>query len=156
MAQPESQSARQGDTVLGKPNIVFILLDNVGWGDFGVYGGLTPTPRIDELARQGIRFNNYNVESQCTPTRAAILSGRYSVRSGTYTVPFPGQGKMGLASWEYTIPKLLSDSDYTTAMFGKWHLGNTPGRMPNEQGFHEWWGHSQLLRRGGLLQAFAV
>lgn len=142
--------------MLGKPNIVFILLDNVGWGDFGVYGGLTPTPRVGELARQGIRFNNYNVESQCTPTRAAILPRHYSVRSGTYTVPFPGQGKMGLASWEYTIPKLLSDSDYTTAMFGKCRLSNTPGRMPNEQGFHEWWGHSQLLRRGGLLQAFAV
>ena len=88
MAQPESQSAHRGDAAVGKPNIIFILLDNVGWGDFGVYGGLTPTPRIDDFARQGIRLNNYNVESQCTPTRAAILSGRYSVRSGTYRVPF--------------------------------------------------------------------
>lgn len=140
MAQPESQSAHRGDAAVGKPNIVFILLDNVGWGDFGVYGGLTPTPRIDDFARQGIRLNNYNVESQCTPTRAAILSGRYSARSGTYRVPFPGQGQMGLAPWEFTIPKLLSDSGYATALFGKWHVGNTPGRMPNEQGFDEWWG----------------
>ena len=54
-----------------KPNVVFILADNVGWGDFGVYGGLTATPRIDSLANAGIRFNNYNVEGQCTPTRSA-------------------------------------------------------------------------------------
>ncbi len=59
-----------------RPNIVFILCDNVGWGDFAVYGGNTPTPRIDKLAGEGIRFNNYTVEAQCTPTRTAILTGR--------------------------------------------------------------------------------
>jgi arylsulfatase A-like enzyme len=59
-----------------RPNIVFILCDNVGWGDFAVYDGSTPTPRIDELAGEGIRFNNYTVEAQCTPTRTAILTGR--------------------------------------------------------------------------------
>jgi len=73
-----------------KPHIVFILVDNVGWGNFGVYGGTIPTPRIDQLANEGIRFNNYNVEPQCTPTRSAIHTGRYSVRSGTFTVPLPG------------------------------------------------------------------
>jgi arylsulfatase len=124
----------------GKPNIVFILADNTGWGDFGVYGGQTPTPRIDALAKQGVRFTNYNVESQCTPTRAAILSGRYPIRSGTYTVPWPGQGQMGLAPWEYTIAELLSDAGYATALYGKWHVGNTPGRTPSDQGFDEWWG----------------
>src|SRR5476649_125377 len=86
-----------------RPNIVFILVDNVGWGTFGVYGGTIPTPSIDQLANEGIRFNNYNVEAQCTPTRSAIHTGRSSVRSGTYTVPFPGQGETGLAPWEYTI-----------------------------------------------------
>jgi arylsulfatase len=79
-----------------KPNIVFILVDNVGWGDFGVYGGTTPPPRIDKMAHEGIRFLNYNVEAQCTPSRSAIMTGRMSVRSGTYTVPFPGQGASGL------------------------------------------------------------
>ena len=123
-----------------KPNIVFILVDNVGWGAFGVYGGTTATPRIDKLASEGVRFNNYNVEAQCTPTRSAILTGRYSVRSGTYTVPLPGQGLAGMAPWEYTIAKLLSDSGYATALYGKWHLGNTQGRLPNDQGFDEWWG----------------
>ena len=80
-----------------KPNIVFILADNIGWGDFGCYGGGTPTPRIDQLASDGIRFNNYNVEAQCTPTRSGIMTGRQSVRSGTYTVPLPGTGEAGLS-----------------------------------------------------------
>ena len=99
-----------------KPNIVFILVDNVGWGDFGVYGGTTPTPRIDALAAQGIRFMNYNVEAQCTPTRGAIMTGRMPIRSGTFTVPWPGQGNYGLAPWEYTIAELLSDTGYATAL----------------------------------------
>src|SRR5271170_5089020 len=79
-----------------KPNIVFILLDNIGWGTFGVYGGTIPTPRIDKFASEGIRFNNYNVEAQCTPTRSAIITGRHPVRSGTFKVPFPGQGQSGI------------------------------------------------------------
>jgi len=97
-----------------QPNIVFLLCDNVGWGDFSCYGGSTPTPRIDKLAGEGIRFNNYTVESQCTPSRSAILTGRQSVRSGTYTVPLPGTGPSGLAPWEYTIAELLSDAVYIT------------------------------------------
>ena len=86
-----------------QPNIVFVLCDNVGWGDFACYGGNIPTPRIDKLAGEGIRFNNYTVESQCTPTRSAILTGRQSVRSGTYRVVMPGEGSTGLVPWEYTI-----------------------------------------------------
>jgi arylsulfatase A-like enzyme len=130
-----TQSARQN-----KPNIVFVLLDNVGWGTFGVYGGTIPTPRIDKLASEGIRFNNYNVEAQCTPSRSAILTGRHPVRSGTIRVPLPGEGKAGLAPWEYTIAELLSDAGYATALYGKWHVGDTQGRLPNDQGFDEWWG----------------
>ncbi len=84
-----------------KPNIVFILVDNTGWGDFGVYGGTTSTPRIDKLASEGIRFNNYNVEVQCTPTRSAIMTGRHPVRSGTFSVLPPPNGKSGMTPWEY-------------------------------------------------------
>jgi arylsulfatase len=124
-----------------RPNIVFVLCDNVGWGDFSCYGGLTPTPRIDALAGEGIRFNNYNVESQCTPTRSALLTGRQSVRSGTFKVPYPGQGKDGLCPWEYTIAELLSDAGYATSLYGKWHLGQSDDRLPTEQGFDEWWGY---------------
>jgi arylsulfatase len=123
-----------------RPNIVFILLDNVGWGDFGVYGGMTPTPRVDKFANEGIRFNSYYVEAQCTPSRSAIMTGRMSVRSGTYRVPYPGEGASGLAPWEYTLPKLLSNAGYATALYGKWHLGDTPGRLPSDMGFDEWWG----------------
>ncbi|HTT39802.1 MAG TPA: arylsulfatase [Burkholderiales bacterium] len=123
-----------------KPNIVFILVDNVGWGDFGVYGGTTATPRIDKLANEGIRFNNYNVEIQCTQSRSAIMTGRHPIRSGTWSVVPPAGGKFGLTPWEYTIAKLLSDAGYATALYGKWHLGNTQGRLPNDQGFDEWWG----------------
>jgi hypothetical protein len=123
------------------PNIVFVLCDNVGWGDFACYGGNTPTPRIDQLASEGIRFNNYTVEAQCTPSRSAILTGRQSVRSGTYKVPLPGEGKGGLVPWEYTIANLLSDAGYATSLWGKWHLGDTDGRLPTDQGFDEWWGY---------------
>jgi len=132
-----------------KPNIVFILVDNVGWGDFSVYGGSTPTPRIDKLASEGIRFTNYTVESQCTPTRSAIMTGRQSVRSGTFTVPIPGQGKSGMTPWEYTIAELLSDSGYATSLWGKWHLGEDEGRLPNDQGFDEWWGYKNTADEAG-------
>jgi len=131
-----------------RPNIVFILVDNVGWGDFSCYGGSTPTPRIDRLAGEGIRFTNYTVEAQCTPTRTAILTGRQSVRCGTYTV-IPGQGKLGLTPWEYTIAELLSDAGYATSLWGKWHLGDTEGRLPNDQGFDEWWGYRNSVDEAG-------
>jgi arylsulfatase A-like enzyme len=131
-----------------RPNIVFILCDNVGWGDFSCYGGSIPTPRIDKLANEGVRFNNYTVESQCTPTRSAILTGRQSVRCGTFTV-IPGQGKTGLTPWEYTIAELLSDAGYTTSSWGKWHLGETEGRLPTDQGFDEWWGYRNSVDEAG-------
>jgi arylsulfatase len=121
-----------------KPNIVFLVVDNVGWGDFSVYGGTTPTPRIDKLANEGIRFNNYNVECECTPTRSALMTGRMPVRSGTFAVTW--DLPYGLAPWEYTIAQLLSDAGCATALYGKWHLGDVQGRFPNDKGFDEWWG----------------
>ncbi len=132
-----------------QPNIVFVLCDNIGWGDLACYGGNTPTPRIDRLAREGIRFNSYTVEAQCTPTRSAILTGRQSVRSGTYRAPMPGEGSTGLAPWEYTIANLLSDAGYATSLWGKWHLGDTEGRLPTDQGFDEWWGYKNSIDEAG-------
>ena len=132
-----------------QPNIVFILCDNVGWGDFSCYGGGTPTPRIDKLASEGIRFNNYTVESQCTPTRTALLTGRQSVRCGTYKVVMPGEGHAGLVPWEYTIAELLSDAGYATSLWGMWHLGEDEGRLPNDQGFDEWWGYKNSADEAG-------
>jgi arylsulfatase A-like enzyme len=141
-----------GAAAEAKPNIVFILVDNVGWGDFSVYGGTTPTPRIDKLASEGIRFNNYNVEAQCTPSRSAILTGRHPVRSGTFSVLPPPGRPSGMAPWEYTIAELLSSAGYATALYGKWHLGNIQGRLPNDQGFDEWWGIPDSWDEAGYTQ----
>ncbi len=127
-----------------RPNIVFMLADNVGWGDLSCFGGLVPTPRLDRLAGEGIRFTNFNTEAQCTPTRGALMTGRMPVRTGTFQVPLPGDpGHYGLSPWEYTMAELLSDAGYATGCFGKWHLGNVPGRIPTDQGFDEWWGISE-------------
>ncbi|KPK01708.1 MAG: hypothetical protein AMJ56_21860, partial [Anaerolineae bacterium SG8_19] len=73
---------RKEETIMAnKPNIVFMLGDNVGWGDLSCYGGLVPTPRLDKLASEGIRFTNFNTEAQCTPTRGALLTGRMPIRT---------------------------------------------------------------------------
>src|SRR5277367_3653020 len=126
-----------------KPNIVLVLMDNLGYGELGVYGGGilrgAPTPRIDALAAEGMRLLNFNVEAQCTPSRAAIMTGRYAVRTGNGSVPIDTP-LYGLVQWEITLPKLLSKAGYATGAFGKWHLGHTAGRFPTDQGFDEWYG----------------
>jgi arylsulfatase A-like enzyme len=126
-----------------KPNVVFILVDNLGYGELGVYGGGilrgAPTPRIDKLASEGMRLLNFNVEAQCTPSRSALMTGRFSIRSGTYAVPIGGQAD-GLTLWEVTIAELLSAQGYATGMWGKWHLGSAEERFPTHQGFDEWYG----------------
>lgn len=122
-----------------QPNIIYLLVDNWGWGDIGLQGSTVPTPEIDALAAQGMRFLNFNIENQCTPTRSAIHTGRLPIRSGTQKVAAPGEPD-GLAPWEYTIAELLSDAGYKTALFGKWHIGSQVGRHPSDQGYDEWWG----------------
>jgi arylsulfatase len=126
-----------------KPNIVLVFMDNFGWGELGCYGGGVlrgaPTPRIDKLADEGLRLLNFNVEAQCTPSRAAIMTGRYAIRTGNAEVPL-GVGEYGLTQWEYTMPEMLKDAGYSTGMFGKWHLGDSEGRYPTDQGFDEWYG----------------
>ena len=97
----------------GRPNIVFILADNLGYGEVGAYGGgITrgaPTPRIDSLAKDGMRFLNFNMETQCTPSRSSLMTGRWAIRSGTHSVPFGGVAD-GLTQWEVTIGEALSDA----------------------------------------------
>jgi arylsulfatase A-like enzyme len=127
----------------GQPNIVLVFMDNFGWGEPGFNGGgITrgaATPQLDKLANEGLRLTNFNVEVQCTPSRAAIMTGRYAIRSGNATVPL-GEGVYGLVQWEETMAEMLSNAGYATGMFGKWHLGRTKGRFPTDQGFDEWYG----------------
>ncbi len=127
----------------GKPNIVLLFADNFGYGELGSYGGGNtrgaPTPRLDALAREGTRLTNFNVEPSCTPSRSALVVGRHPIRDGTFSVPVDGK-PYGLVQWEITLPKLLSKAGYATALYGKWHLGDSDGRYPNDQGFDEWYG----------------
>ena len=126
-----------------RPNIVLILADNLGWGELGCYnGGLVrgaPTPRIDKLASEGLQFLNFNVESDCVPTRSALMTGRMPIRTGAMQ-SLPAGLPQGLIPWEITIAQLLSASGYATGMYGKWHLGDREGRYPKDRGFDEWYG----------------
>ncbi len=126
-----------------RPNIILILADNLGWGELGVYGGGilrgAPTPRLDTFAMQGLRLLNFNVEVSCSPTRSNLMTGRFAIRDGTIRSPLPLE-RYGLVNWEITLPQLLAERGYSTAMFGKWHLGHEEGRYPTNRGFDEWYG----------------
>jgi arylsulfatase A-like enzyme len=127
-----------------RPNILFFHVDNLGFGELSCYSGGpfrgTWTRRVDAFAQQGFRLTNYAPEAQCTPTRSALLTGRYSVRSGTHSVPLGAAGGWGLVRWEKTLGDLLSDTGYGCAVYGKWHVGEGPGRWPTDKGFEEWYG----------------
>jgi len=126
-----------------RPNIVYFLVDNLGYGELGCYGGGilrgADTRRIDSFAAQGIKLLNFAPEAQCSPSRAALMTGRYAVRSGNHTVALPGDAG-GLVAWERTMADILSDEGYATACLGKWHIGASDGRWPTDHGFDEWYG----------------
>jgi len=126
-----------------KSNILFILADNIGYGDLGVYGGGelrgAPTPRIDRLAAEGLRLTQFLVEPSCTPSRAALVTGRYSIRSGLSLVALEGT-PYSLPAKEITMAEMLRDAGYATAIFGKWHLGSEPYSQPQSKGFDEFYG----------------
>ena len=140
-AAPVFSSAQAAEP--NRPNVVFILTDNLGYGEIGAYGGgITrgaATPHIDSLAEDGMRFLNMNMETQCTPSRSSLMTGRWSIRSGTYQVPYGGMAD-GLTQWEVTLGEAVSAAGYATGYYGKWHLGSLDGRLPNDQGFDEWYG----------------
>lgn len=126
------------------PNIVLVLMDNFGYGEVGVYGGGAlrgaPTPNIDSIAREGFQLTNFNVEAECTPSRAALMTGRYGMRTRLRQEGEPRGIWYGITPWEVTLAEMLSQAGYATGMFGKWHLGTGEGRYPTDQGFDEWYG----------------
>ncbi len=140
-----------------RPNIVWLLIDDMGWGDPGVYGGGgaigASTPNIDRLAYEGLKLTSAYSQPTCTPTRSAILTGRLPVRTGL-TRPILAGDKLTKNPWadEISLPKLLSAAGYYTVLSGKWHVGEAEGMRPHDVGFDEFYGYYQAEKE--LTQAF--
>ena len=136
-AQDAAAASKNAD----KPNVVLMLADNVGWGDIGAFGGGEvrgmPTPNIDRLASEGMQMTQFLVEPACTPSRAALLTGRYSTRVGLNTVIIGGTPNT-LTAAEITLAEVFKEKDYATAYAGKWHLGMEEQSWPTRQGFDEY------------------
>src|SRR5882672_10319232 len=139
------------------PNIVFIYADDLGYGDLGCYGGGIRTPNLDGMARDGMRFTHfYSANPVCSPSRAALLTGRYPTRVGVPRVLFPTSTD-GLPDSEMTIAAMLKARGYKTLCVGKWHLGHLPPYLPTRRGFDEYFGipYSNDMSPRPLLHATA-
>ncbi|XP_029094519.1 N-acetylgalactosamine-6-sulfatase isoform X15 [Monodon monoceros] len=131
------------------PNILLLLMDDMGWGDLGVYGEPSrETPNLDRMAAEGMLFPNfYTANPLCSPSRAALLTGRLPIRSGFYTTNgharnayTPQEIVGGIPDSELLLPELLKEAGYTSKIVGKWHLGHRPQFHPLKHGFDEWFG----------------
>jgi arylsulfatase A-like enzyme len=122
------------------PNVVLIYADDLGYGDLSCYGSGISTPNIDQIAREGMRFTHfYSASPVCSPSRAALMTGRYPVRVGIPSVLFPSD-TYGLPPNEMTMAEVLKTSQYKTMCIGKWHLGSLPQYLPTNRGFDEFFG----------------
>ncbi len=125
-----------------KPNIVFILADDLGFKDVGYHGGKIKTPNIDKLASEGVRLEQFYVQPVCSPTRAGLMTGRYPMRYGLQVGVVRPWAQYGLALEERTLAQALKEAGYTTAICGKWHLGHLDSRyLPTARGFDHQYGH---------------
>jgi arylsulfatase A-like enzyme len=126
------------------PNVVLIVTDDVGYGDIGSYGATdVRTPNIDSLSRDGVRLTDFYAAPMCTPTRAALISGRYQQRvrlEAALAGPTSPAGDTGLPATGYSLPQLLKNNGYATALVGKWHLGYKPQFSPSAHGFDYFFG----------------
>src|SRR6187200_2969774 len=123
-----------------RPNIIFIVADDLGYGELGCFGGKdVPTPQIDSIARNGVRFTNgYVTAPFCAASRAALLTGRYQTRFGFENNPIGAANAdpaIGLPMTETILPEVLRNAGYATALVGKWHLGGAPKFHPQRRGF---------------------
>jgi len=131
-------AAHAGDR---QPNILFILADDLGWKDVGFHGSDIETPNLDKLAETGTRLEQCYAQPMCTPTRAALMTGRYPLRYGLQTGVIPAAGAYGLATDEWLLPQALKEAGYTTAIIGKWHLGHADKKYwPRQRGFDDQYG----------------
>jgi len=120
-----------------RPNIVHIVADDLGWRDVGFNGSPDlQTPNLDKLAAGGARFTQFYAQNMCTPTRAALMTGRYPFRYGLQTIVIPGPAAYGLNTDEWLLPQALQEAGYNTAIIGKWHLGHADMKYwPKQRGF---------------------
>jgi len=124
-----------------RPNIIYIVADDLGWKDVGFHGSDIKTPNIDKLAATGARLEQFYSLPMCTPTRAALMTGRYPMRYGLQSGVIPGAGSYSLPLDEFLLPQLLRDAGYRTVMSGKWHLGHAKKEFqPHRRGFDSFYG----------------
>jgi arylsulfatase A-like enzyme len=147
-----------GAAEASRPNIVFLLADDLGWSDVGYHGSTIATPNLDRLAAEGVKLEQFYVQPLCTPTRASLMTGRYPIRYGLQVSVIRPWADYGLPLEERTLPQALREAGYTTAITGKWHLGHARREyLPTSRGFDhqyglynggmDYWTH---LRDGGL------
>jgi len=131
-----------------KPNVILVMPDDVGWGDFSCHGNpIVRTPAVDGFWREAVRFTDFHVSPTCAPTRAALLTGRHEFKNGvTHTI----EERERLAPGAHTLAEVLRSGGYATGLFGKWHLGDERDRWPDRRGFDEFFIHGA----GGIGQSF--
>jgi len=136
--RPAALSARGAS----RPNIIFIMADDLGNADLGYRGSDIKTPNIDKLAREGVRLESFHGMPVCTPSRAALMTGRYPMRYGLQTLVIFPNHTYGLPTDERTLPQALKQAGYQTSMVGKWHLGHADTKYwPQNRGFDHFYGN---------------